>query len=264
MRLGTRQLTTLAVVALTTGLAIAGGLIATAAPAPVAATPNPSIVVSDWDGPTKGLHWQGMSRTYVVIDAFHGQVTAVPGDLVHRTLNVQNCGPCDATLTVSMIRASTITAFNTKNHVGDPFEEMSLIHWDVAGQTGTISFADVAAAGQMDLATIPIALNATEQVKLAYDFPYAMTTGKHLGSPSQILLYDVQFVVQGQPCSGPTISPTTSPGPGGPGGPGGKGALAFTGSDPMVPGLTAAVLLLTGVLLLAARRRRRRQDEPTA
>ncbi|MDR2114377.1 MAG: hypothetical protein LBO75_03760, partial [Bifidobacteriaceae bacterium] len=80
-------------------------------------------------------------------------------------------------------------------------------HWEVGGTTGSASFADLY-DGQ-DLATVPVATDSELPVKIAYRFPYAETTGKHLGGTSQLLLYDVGLRLQGDYCGGIGPDPFT-------------------------------------------------------
>jgi len=192
------------------------------------------------------LHWSGSYEYSQATSSFHGEPVAVPGDVIHREEGITNCGPCSGTLTVSLVGAKADVAGGTVNHADDPFDQMSLIRWTLAGQSGTIRFTDLAWRSQYDLVTIPLGKNQTEQLSLIYEFPKSITTGKNQGQASKILTYDVQVTLQGGDC--PEARGDA------------RGALPFTGSNLLLPGLVALAALLIGALLLAARHRRK--DKP--
>ncbi|MDR1635114.1 MAG: hypothetical protein LBS27_09400 [Bifidobacteriaceae bacterium] len=235
-----------------------------------------------WEGETLNLPWDGSSQYQTVSgDAFMRGVVAVPGDWVHRTLAVRNNGPCPGTLTVEILNpnaaefADTVNQDDTSVTAGRiGFAGMSEIHWDVAGQQGASSFADL--THEQPLAEVPILKNQVVRVQLAYSYPVAETEGKNLGGASQLLEFDVGLDLRGDYCaaypspSTTVITHTDGPSPSGqtpgngdsgtPKTPAPRNPLEFTGSNVLFACISALFLLAAGVTatLGSARRRRSR------
>jgi hypothetical protein len=246
-----------------------------------------------WDGDTLNVPWDGSDHYVTIADGkFHHDAVAVPGDWIYRTLVVRNNGKCGGTLTVSILEPESHESPDTVNHDDisvtegrTGFEGMSEVHWQVGDLTGASSFA--ALGHQQVLATVPIAKAGSIPVSLAYRFPYEETEGKHLGLPSQALVWNVGLRLHGDYCSvedytgeptptdfpssgSPTTPGPTSSGGGVPSGPdssasgGGSGQdkLEWTGSNIAFGAISAAFLIAAGLTIVLGRYRDRRMRGP--
>ncbi|MDR0592993.1 MAG: hypothetical protein LBG60_07005 [Bifidobacteriaceae bacterium] len=208
-----------------------------------------------WDGETLNVPWDG-SDEYQTIpgDKFLHNAVAVPGDWVHRTLVVQNNGPCPGSLTVELRNPAATSQDSTVND-DDPsvtagrigFAGMSELHWDVGGSIGSDSFA--ALVDQQVLGTARLAQGASVDVQMAYKFPYDETEGKHLGFPSQVLEWDLGLRLKGE-CDWKMSTPPAATPPG----------LPFSGANILFAAISAAFLVAAGVTAVWGAGRRRRQS----
>jgi hypothetical protein len=259
-------------------LALAGASTLLAAPALAADDHLDDALEIEWDGNAWNVPWDGVPEYETDAgDFFAHEAIAVPGDWVHRTLNVTNRGPCPGRLTVEILNPDSIEAADTVNHddlsVTPPrigFEGMSEIHWDVGGVQGSAPFS--ALTHGQDLATVLIGKDQTLAVQMAYRFPFDEVEGKHLGFTSQALTWDVGLRLRGETCT-PTPEEhgedggVPSPGPTGPSGTGPPGTgeptgppqtgprLPITGANVAFGAISAVFLIAAG--LTAARGRRR-------
>lgn len=267
------------------GAALTCGFILLVGPAALAADDHhDGAIDSWWDGSTLNVPWDGSDHYETIAeDRFHHDAVAVPGDWIYRTLAVRNNGPCGGKLTIEILNPNAAESADTVNHDDTSvtqgrtgFNGMSEIHWHIGDEKGSDSFAEL--AHEQDLATVPIGKNETIPVRVAYKFPYDETEGKHLGQPSQVLMWDLGLRLQGDYCEAddysaspsPTDFPTT-PGPsksgGGPGKPtggatqtGGSGQdkLEITGSNAAFGAISAAFLIAAGATMVIGRYRDRR------
>jgi LPXTG-motif cell wall-anchored protein len=230
-------------------------------------------MVRSWDHNVLNLDWTGdvYYETVLSNDTFHHAPVAVPGDFVYRTLRVTNDTPCGAELTVSIVNAESVEDPDTVNDKNGAFEDISQLRWDVGGTQGSAVFSDLVATGGRELATIPIAEQATEQVKIAYTFDFDAETGKHMGQVSQELRYDVELILRGDHCasestggnkqtgsnSPPPTTPTADPPTVPPSDPP-KEDLPVTGSNIAFAAISAAFLIMAGATILSGRRRNRK------
>jgi hypothetical protein len=239
-----------------------------------------------WEGEVLNVPWDGSDEYETFAgDRFTHDVIAVPGDWIHRTLAVSNNGPCPGVLTVEILNPQSTEAEDTVNHDDTSVTEgrtgfagMSEVHWDVAGERGSSSFADL--THRQRLAEVPILKDEVVYVKLAYSFPFEETEGKHLGGTSQYLEFDIGLGLRGDYCDRPprnptpsytiithrTDSPSPSPTDNGSDGPKSptpkpRDDLPFTGANILFGCVSAAFLLAAGVTATLGSARRRRSSQ---
>jgi hypothetical protein len=224
-----------------------------------------------WDGPTLDLRWD--SRTDQQVERGHfyfsGDV-AIPGDWVHRTLSVRNDGPCPANLTVEVVNPQATDHATTLNGAGaadGSLAEVIDLRWKIGNTEGSIPFDQLVTAGQLTLATVPLAQAGLTKVAIGHEFPYDQTAGRHLSGVSEELSFDVELFLQGDYCEVVTPTPSPSPSTPGPTSPPptskgkGSGPLPFTGADSLAVIAVAAAASLVGLSLFWSSRRRTKSDQ---
>ncbi|QOC25329.1 LPXTG cell wall anchor domain-containing protein [Microbacterium hominis] len=190
-------------------------------------------IPAQWEGPAVNLDWQG--REYARAElGFIGDRIAVPGDRVHRTLDVTNAGPGAAAMTVTLRLRQDIPA----EALNADFGSDVTLFWEVNGVTGSGRFAELAREGEIQLGQSALARGQSAQIMLGFEMDRDVETSRALGVQSTTLeLIDVRVDMRGD---GATQLPVTG------------GVLSW------IPLIAGALLLLLGSLLLFAVWRRRR------
>lgn len=227
-------------------------------------------VAADWDGPTLHLDWTGAG--YTTAEAtFVGDRVVAPGDRVQRTLRVRNDGPEAAVLTVSMLLDPQVPA----EALNPRLAEAVHLFWDVAGETGSATYAALAGGGDQDavVAQAAVPRGGTARVAVGFTVPPETTEHRGRGRDSTVLAFTVRARMQGE--TAPAAEERDADAPAGPGaaGPAGEPAgpaaatgradrpaspgvswLPRTGAAPLAAAGAALVLVGAGCWLLAARR----------
>lgn len=190
-------------------------------------------IPAQWEGPAVNLDWQG--REYARAElGFIGDRVAVPGDRVHRTLDVTNAGPGPAAMTVTLRLRQIIPA----EALNADFGSDVTLFWEVNGVTGSGRFADLARASEIQLGQSALGRGQSAQIMLGFEMDRDVATSRALGVQSTTLeLIDVSVEMRGDAT---TQLPATG------------GVLSW------IPLVAGALLLLLGSLLLFAVWRRRR------
>ena len=193
------------------GLAVlAAGVVGALVASPAAAAAD--ALVTDWDGPTVNLAWDG--TTYATATtSFSGTPVAVPGDAQGRTVTVVNDGPGDATLRgwVQNVRLLEPDAPDVHHRTGEPmgdfYSDLSL-SWRSASATGTDSFRDLAAAGRTPVVEIPLARGASTRLTIVTALPLWATSGNRANVAPREASYEVLLRLDGRTTPVPTPSPS--------------------------------------------------------
>lgn len=193
-----------------------------------------------WDGPTTHLDWE--ANSYATAEAtFVGDRVVSPGDDVHRTLNLSNGGPSDGVMSIGFLLDETIAALT----VNPDLAQNIVVYWDVAGITGSQTFASLLErqqAGTPVVAEVQVPQGATSPVTIGFRMDADITTDRALGQDSALLSFQVLAHMQGDTTTYVPPLPKTG--------------VAVLGGIALAAGLLA----LGWLALIAARRRRRCDD----
>lgn len=210
------------------------------------ATVANDTIVAEWDGPTTHVDWRGMQYTTVQA-SFVGDRVASPGDLVQRTLTIENAGPGGAVLAVSLRANQEIPALAANPDLAKDVD----LFWDVAGITGNEVFDTLLTDTEHTIAEARVDQGETVQMTVGFTMPAEVTTSQSAGGESTLLTFDVLVRMTGDSTSevlGTEVEPES-------------GSLAITGSQLAGIALVVVGLVLAGWLLLAIARSRPRCDD---
>ncbi|MDR1392455.1 MAG: LPXTG cell wall anchor domain-containing protein [Bifidobacteriaceae bacterium] len=254
----------LAVVLAVAGIITSLGLTAAAAlgpgqdPQPRAeSSQSPVYLEHEWDGETVQLDWTGRARPVQRDEnEFLGSVTAIPGDVVTRTLTVHNAGPGDATLTMELVDALTVSRPPSDPSATGPIQ----IVWQTPSASGTTPLADVLTKGSVKAFELPLAQDGDLKLTIGWTFPADATGSMGMGAVS----FGMRLVLRGD-LGGSSQNPsrtatsqdpsgTTSPPPG-------DDELPITGTSVGWLSLFGVTLTVIGILALIGRRRAAEEDE---
>lgn len=201
-------------------------------------TLSSSTIEAEWGGSAVHLDWTGTGYARIAT-TFVGDRLASPGDRVVRTLHVVNAGPSDGVAKVTIDLSKQIPAGAANLDLADDIT----LFWDVAGVTGTESFATLLANGRVAIAEVAVPQGGDVAVTVGFAMDSAVQASRALGVDSTLLSFGVGVELGGN--TEPQVAPK----------------LAMTGlTGVLVLSVIAAALLAFGLVLLLKRRRRACDD----
>ena len=128
-------------------------------------------ITAEWDSGTTHLDWSG--QPYMTAEAtFVGDRVISPGDRIERTLYVTNDGPTNAVMSVELAAApGAAQAFEALSaDIGESVAEHLEVFWDIAGVTGSSTFASFIGGGGL-VAEVAVPKGATVALALGKWLP---------------------------------------------------------------------------------------------